>query len=70
MDAGSSSGSFDPEALYQTSNEWLALGQSIEVIKNQLEQAKKDVEELQRMKEEALANPDEFLAKLRNQVDI
>lgn len=68
MEAGSSSGQIDPETLYQTNSEWLALGKNLDVIKTQLEQARKDIEDLQRMKDEALVNPEEFVARLINQV--
>lgn len=70
MEAGSSSGQIDPETLYQTNSEWLALGKNLDVIKTQLEQARKDIEDLQRMKDEALVNPEEFVASLINQVPL
>lgn len=49
-------------------NRWIALGKSLDQIKVQLDQAKADVESLESLKGEALADPQGFLVKLKENV--
>lgn len=58
--------SFDPEVLYHTNTEWIALGKNVELIRDQLEQAKQDIDMLQQLKEEAMEDPETFLKHLQS----
>lgn len=48
------------------SKRWIALGKNIDVLQHQLDQAKKDIDQLMKLRSDGIENPEAFLADFRS----
>lgn len=70
-DLDTSSSTLDTEGLFATSTDWSLLGKAMAVLQDQYEQCLQDIAALEVMKQEALADPETFVHRLRqDDIDI